>query len=71
MADSAARISHGLTSGESGTTSFCPAWISDGLCTVCRLTHHSAGQSPALPSSRWAMALSESPARTVAWWLAW
>ena len=69
MAASAARVSHGLTSAESGTTSFCPAWISDGLCTVCRLAHHRAGQSAALPSSCWLIELSVSPARTVAWWL--
>ncbi len=71
IAARAARVSQGLTLWEPGTTSRSPAWITDGLCTVCRLAHQRAGQLAELPNSRWLIELSESPGRTVVCWVAW
>jgi hypothetical protein len=71
IAASAARVSDDVTGGASDRRSRCPTWIMDGLGTRCRLIHHKAGQSAALPYACWLIELSVSPARTVTSWLLW
>src|SRR5262249_62133212 len=65
MAASAARFSHALRGCHELSVSRWPTLIISGLCTLCRFTHHSAGQVAALPYSCRAMLDNVSPALTV------
>src|SRR5215467_4927175 len=64
-AAAAARSSQALRRCHELSVSRWPTLIICGLCTLCRLTHHRAGQAPALPYSWRAILDSVSPALTV------
>src|SRR5215471_7130689 len=65
MAASAARFSQALRGCHELSVSRWPTMIISGLCTLCRFTHHRAGQAVALPYSWRAMLDKVSPALTV------
>src|SRR5215470_10218710 len=65
VAASAARSSQALRGCHELSASRWPTLIICGLCTLCRLTHHRAGQARALPYSWRAILDSVSPALTV------
>src|SRR5690348_18370591 len=61
----ATRFSQALCGCQELSVSRWPTMIISGLCTLCRLTHHSAGHAVALPYSWRAMLDKVSPDLTV------